>query len=146
MEVSGSHNTSACLDINSSRGSSIDPDHLTRFSSKDLSMNDLKTCLTEFLYVKDTGSSTNQLNLPTGKDYLINDVKECECQVLKNDAKDESAYEKCLSQCTTFPPCGSKSSIDSLTGEMEKEEVSAEVSEVNKSYSRSISLPVSFQY
>lgn len=150
MEVFGPHNTSACLDITSSGGSSTDPDHLTQYSSKDLSMNDLKTCLTEFFDVEDTESSTNQLNLFTGKDYVVNDVNECECQILEKDAKGKSASGKCLSKCTTFPPsCGSKSSVDSLNGEKEKEEVSAEVSEVNgsikssdKCYSRSMSLPV----
>ncbi|XP_057778947.1 uncharacterized protein LOC130997595 [Salvia miltiorrhiza] len=152
MEVFGPHNTSACLDIESSGCSSTDPDHQSQNNSKDLSMNDLKTCLTEFFDVEDSGSSTNELDLSPGKDYVVNVVKECECQGLEKSETGNSASEKCLSKCATFPPlCGPKPSVDAIIGEKEEQEedISAEVSEANdinnpsnKCYSRSKSLPV----
>ncbi|KAH6762438.1 hypothetical protein C2S52_019871 [Perilla frutescens var. hirtella] len=152
MEVFGPHNTSACLDINSSGGSSTDPDNLSQYNSKDLSMNDLKTCLTEFINGDDIESSTNQLNQSPGEENAVNVVKECDCQGQENNTTGSSASEKCLSKCATFPPlCGPKSSVDACISEKEKhkEDISAEVSEVNgsnmpsnKCYSRSKSLPV----
>lgn len=156
MEVFGPHNTSACLDIESSSCSSTDQDYLTQYNSKDLSMNDLKTCLTEFFSVEDIRSSTNELNLSPGKDCVVNVVKECECQGLEKSQTGNSASEKCLSKCATFPPlCGPKSSVDAFIGEKEEQEedISAEVPEENgickpsdKCISRSKSLPVSFHY
>lgn len=154
MEVFGPHNTSTRLDINSSGGSWTDPDHLTQYSSKDLCMNDLKTCLTELFDVEDTQSSTNQLNLSARKDFIVNDVAKCEFQVMEKDAKCNSTSEKRLSKCSTFPPSSESKSVDSSTGEKEKQdEVSAQFLEVNgsskpsdKCYSRSKSLPVSFQF
>ncbi|XP_047977013.1 uncharacterized protein LOC125219161 isoform X1 [Salvia hispanica] len=147
MEVFGPHNTSSCLYIASSGCSSTDPDHLAQKNSKDLSMNDLKTCLTEFFSVEDIGSSTNELNLSPGKDYVVNVVKECECQGLERIHTDHSASEKCLSKCASGP----KPSVDAIIGEKEEQEgdIRAEVSEVNdfnnpsnKCYPQSKSLPL----
>ncbi|KAL1545919.1 hypothetical protein AAHA92_22589 [Salvia divinorum] len=112
-------------------------------------MNELKTCLTEFFNVEDIGSSTNELN-PPGKDYVVNEVTECECQGLERIHTDYSASEKC--QGATFPPlCVPKPSVYAIIGEKEEQEgdISAEVSKVNdfnnpfnKCSSRSNSLPV----
>lgn len=156
MEVSGPNNRPACLDIKSSGGSSTDSDHLTQFNSEDLSMNDLKTCLNEVFDVEDTRSSTDELDPSHGTDYVVNVVKQCECEGLEKSRTCSSAYGKCLSKCATFPPLGGpRSSVDAIIGEKEKqeEEISAEVPDVNgpskpsnKCYSRSLSLPVSFRY
>lgn len=151
MEVSGPINTSSCLDI--SGGSSTDSDHLTQDHTEGLSMNDLKTCLNVVFEAEDTESSTDELSPSPGKDYAVNFVKECECEGLE---KIRTCSGKCLSKCATFPPLGApRSSVDAVIGEKEQQEeesgdvlpeVNGSSKPSNKCYSRSLSLPVSFQY
>ncbi|KAK6140314.1 hypothetical protein DH2020_025951 [Rehmannia glutinosa] len=139
-------------DISSSGGSSTDPHNLIQNNSKDLSMTDLKTCLTELLSIEDTGISTSGFILSPGRNDTINVVRENECKDLEKSTSGYSASKKCFSKCATFPPLREpKSSGAVFMGEKEKHEkdITAEVSEGNGStkhssqcYSRSISLPV----
>ncbi|KAL2250540.1 UNVERIFIED_CONTAM: hypothetical protein Sindi_2176300, partial [Sesamum indicum] len=150
MEVCVPCNTPACLDISSS-GSSQDPHNGIQYDSTDISVSDLKTCLTEFLNIEDIGISISGFNLSSGKNDIGIVVKENECNHLDKSKSGNSASEKCFSKCATFPTlCGPKSSGDVfLGGEGKQEEgLNDEVSEVNgssqpvnQSYSRSMSLP-----
>lgn len=150
MEVCVPCNTPACLDISSS-GSSQDPHNGIQYDSTDISVSDLKTCLTEFLNIEDIGISISGFNLSSGKNDIGIVVKENECNRLDKSKSGNSASEKCFSKCATFPTlCGPKSSGDVfLGGEGKQEEgLNDEVSEVNgssqpvnQSYSRSMSLP-----
>ncbi|KAI3474068.1 hypothetical protein Pfo_028856 [Paulownia fortunei] len=151
MEVFVPCNTSDRLHISSSGGSSTDPDNLIQYNSKDLSMNDLKTCLTEFLNIEDTGISTSGFYQSPGKNDIGNVVTEYECKDSVKSKSGNSPSEKCFSKCATFPPLrGPKSSGDVFISEKGNEEdITAKVSEVNGSakpfnqcYSRSISLPI----
>ncbi|KAK6140274.1 hypothetical protein DH2020_025970 [Rehmannia glutinosa] len=152
MEVFFPCNTSHYPDISSSGGSSTDPHNLIQNNSKDLSMTDLKTCLTEFLSIEDTGISTSGFILSPGKNDTVNVVRENECKDLEKSTSGYSASKKCFSKCATFPPLREPKSSGALfMGEKEKHEkdITAEVSEGNGSnkhssqcYSRSISLPV----
>ncbi|KAL8480509.1 hypothetical protein ACS0TY_027156 [Phlomoides rotata] len=146
MEVVVTCNTSACLDISNSGGSATDTHHLSQYDSKDLSMNELQTCLTEILNIETIGTSTNGLSLSPEKNDIGNVVKEHEHKGSHKNTTCSSASEKCLSKCATFPPLHEPKSA----GEREKHEetITAEVSEINgstkplnKCYSRSISLP-----
>ncbi|KAK6140171.1 hypothetical protein DH2020_026169 [Rehmannia glutinosa] len=112
-------NTSHYPDISSSGGSSTDPHNLIQNNSKDLSMTDLKTCLTELLSIEDTGISTSAFILSPGK----NDTQVCYISASREP----------------------KSSVAVFMGEKEKHEkdITAEGSTKHSSqcYSRSISLP-----
>ncbi|PIN11952.1 hypothetical protein CDL12_15417 [Handroanthus impetiginosus] len=151
MEVCVPRNTSGHLDISSSTGSSTDPHNPIQHSSSDLSMNELKTCLTEFLNIEEIGISTNGVNLSPRKDGIGNVVTDYECKVSDKSTSGDLASEKHFGKCATFPPFhGPKISGDVVLGEKgkNKEDITAEVSEVNGSgkasdqcYSRSISLP-----
>ncbi|KAK6146939.1 hypothetical protein DH2020_017851 [Rehmannia glutinosa] len=147
MEVFFPCNTSHYPDISSSGGSSTDPHNLIQNNSKDLSMTDLKTCLTELLSIEDTGISTSGFILSPGKNDTVNAVRENECKDLeKSTSSGYSASKKCFSKCATFPPLREpKSSVAVFMGEKEKHEkdITAEGSTKHSSqcYSRSISLP-----
>lgn len=142
------NNTSVHLDISNSGGSGTDTHHLTQYNSKDLSMNDLRTCLNEILNIEAVGTSTNGLSMCTENSDTCNVVKEHERKGSHKNTTCNSTSEKCLSKYATFPPLHEPKS----SGEREKHEeaVTSEVSEINgstkplnKCYSRSISLPVS---
>ncbi|KAK4419104.1 hypothetical protein Salat_2323200 [Sesamum alatum] len=132
----------------SSSGSSPDPHNPIQYDSTDISVSDLKTCLTEFLNIEDIGISISGFNLSSGKNDVGIVVKEDECKHLDKSNSGNSSSEKCFSKCATFPPlCGPKSSGDGGKGKQE-EGLNDEVSEVNGSsqplsqcYSRSMSLP-----
>ncbi|KAG8374305.1 hypothetical protein BUALT_Bualt11G0117900 [Buddleja alternifolia] len=144
MEVCVPRNTS-------SYGSSTDPLSPTHYSSGDLSMNDLKACLTDFLNNKDLEISTSDINTSPGEYDTCNVEKEDEPKDSDKSKCSSATFKKCFSKCVAFPPPGEpKSSVDGLLVGEEKQDVdiTAEVSEVNgctKSvshcYSQSVLLP-----
>ncbi|KAL6534260.1 hypothetical protein OROHE_013185 [Orobanche hederae] len=153
MEVFAPCKTSHCQSISSSRGSSAtNPRNIILSDSKDLSMTDLQTCLTELLNVEDVGISTSGFNLSPEKNDTGAVVKKFECKDLdKGHASGYSRSEKCLSKCATFPPLHGPRCSNVFIGEKGKHEegITAENSEGDGSakslipcYSRSTSLPV----
>lgn len=150
MEICVPGENSACLDISSSIGSSTDPHNPVSYSSAELCMNDLKTCLTELL--ENVEIPTGTLDPSPGRINTSIGVRECECRDLERIA----ASDKCLSKRATFPPHNApKSPEDLLSDETAKHknvivEDSAEngpTKPLNRCFPRSTSLPVStFHY
>ncbi|GFP98354.1 hypothetical protein PHJA_001979300 [Phtheirospermum japonicum] len=142
MEVFIPSKTSHCPETSISGGSSATDPHNLIQNKENLSMTDLKTCLTELMNVEQTRISTGGFNLAPEKNDISTEVRESEC-------KDS---EKCLSKSATFPPPRvPKLSGEVFAGEKGKpeEDVTYEVSDGNglaktfdRCYSRSTSLPV----
>ncbi|KAI3447666.1 hypothetical protein Pfo_004331 [Paulownia fortunei] len=148
MEVCVPCDTPACQDISSNSGSSTDPSNSTNYGSGDLSMNDLKICLTEFVSVEDIEISTSGFNLSLGNNNNCNVVREDECKDSDKRNSSNSTSEKCFGNHVAFLALGErKSSVDGLLdGEKGLEDYkTSQVNETAKSvdqcYSRSISLP-----
>ncbi|KAL0336843.1 UNVERIFIED_CONTAM: hypothetical protein Scaly_1959400 [Sesamum calycinum] len=78
MEACGANKTLACQNITNNCGSVADPSDSTNYSPGDLSMDDLKTCLTEFLSVENIEISGGGFNPSFGKNYKDNVAKEDE--------------------------------------------------------------------
>lgn len=151
MEVVVPSNSPACQDIRSNSESSTAPSNSTNHSSGDLSMNDLKICLTEFLSIEDIEISTSGFNLSPGNNNKCNVVREDECKNSDKKKSSNSASKKCTSNCVAFTALGEpKSSIDGLLGgekgqeDYKTSEVNGCAESVDQCYSQSISLPVSF--
>ncbi|KAL3628602.1 hypothetical protein CASFOL_027648 [Castilleja foliolosa] len=138
MEVFNPSKTSHCPETSNISGSSATDPHNLIQNKEDLSMTDLKTCLTELMNVEETGTSTGGFNLAPEKNDTSTEVRESGCE----------DSEKCLSKSATFPPRSPKVSGDVFVGEKgnDEEDVIYEVSEgsglaVTRCYSRSTSLP-----
>ncbi|KAL3825980.1 hypothetical protein ACJIZ3_022009 [Penstemon smallii] len=151
MEVCIPCNTSAGQDISSNKGSSTDPLYQPHYNSRDLSIDDLEICLTQYLNIESIEISTSRHYLSPEKNDIVNVVKEDGQKDLNESKSSILASAKCLSKCSTFPPHGvPKSDFDGLLGVEEKQEDDkiAEVPEVNgcaksvnQGHSRSVSLP-----
>ncbi|KAL3642508.1 hypothetical protein CASFOL_013323 [Castilleja foliolosa] len=139
MEVFIPYKTSHCPEACISNGSSATDPHNLIQNKEDLSMTDLKACLSELMNSEEAGISSGAFNLAPENST---EVRESECE--------DSG--KCLSKSSTFlPPCGPKLSNDVFLVEKGKHEEyrTHEVSEGNGSAntfnmcnSQSTSLPV----
>lgn len=78
MEARRANKTPACQNITNNCGSVGDPSNSTNYSRGDLSMDDLKTCLTESLSVENIEISGGGFNPSFGKNYKDNVAKEDE--------------------------------------------------------------------
>ncbi|CAI9780134.1 unnamed protein product [Fraxinus pennsylvanica] len=124
-----------------------------RHCASDLSMSDLKTCLTEFLNIEDVAISSCGFT-PTPQKNVIGNVVRID-EHTDPDVRELSnlASDNCLSKCATFPPLGGhkSSTVELVVGkEKQGDDIASKVSfpngyakSVNQSCSRSISLPTS---
>ncbi|XP_073310708.1 uncharacterized protein [Primulina huaijiensis] len=134
-------------------GSAADPCRCDHRNLRNLSGNDLETCLSEFLNAKDNKLSTSSIYQFADKNVTGNVVREAKQDDLDKKIFCSSASEKSISKSATFlRPGDPKSSVHGLlVGKLKQEDViTAEVSEanecdksVNPHYSQSISLPKS---
>ncbi|KAL3839565.1 hypothetical protein ACJIZ3_024156 [Penstemon smallii] len=151
MEVCVPFNTSSGQDSSSNSGSPTDPLNQALYSSKELSGDDLGTCLTQHLNIEDSEISTRGCNLSPKKNDMVSVVREDGHKYSDQSKFSNSASEKCFSKCASFPPLDEpKSSVNgSLRGKKkQKKDKAAEASEVidnakyiNQCYSGSVSLP-----
>ncbi|KAL2533741.1 Uncharacterized protein Adt_07092 [Abeliophyllum distichum] len=142
MDVCVLHNTPGPQDITSLSESSTDPPDSACYSASDLSLNDLKTCLTEFLNIEDVATSSCSLT-PTPENNVIGNVVRIDEN--KNPDLSESsrtASENRLSKCATFSLGEHISSTAELVDGKEKQgdDITAKVSSPN-GYAKSGSLP-----
>ncbi|PIN11202.1 hypothetical protein CDL12_16203 [Handroanthus impetiginosus] len=154
MEVCIPSNMPACQDLRNDAGSSMDPSNSTTYSPRDLSMNDLKTCLTELLIDEDQ-ISTRGVNLSPGKNNNGNVVKEDDFKNSDKRKTRSAASGKCFSKCVSCSAlCDRKSSIDGLSSEEKGQEndITSEAYEengctksVDQCYSQFISRPIPLQ-
>ncbi|GER54354.1 BRI1-KD interacting protein [Striga asiatica] len=148
MEVSVPGNTSHYLD--SCCGSlTAYPHDLIHNDSENLSMSDLKTCLTELSNIEETRISTSGCHLSPEKNCIRNVGRESDCEDLSKSVFGSLSAGKCISKCATFPPVHEpKSTGDVTVGEKGKHvgDTTVEASDGNGSakpacYARSTSLP-----
>lgn len=151
---------SSAQDISSLSESSTDPPDLTRHDSGYLSMNDLKNCLNEFVNIEELEIGTRGLTPSPEENDIDNAEKEVEHNQSHGNKWNSLASDKHFSKCSKFSsPASSdehkKFPAEELLDGKEKQgsDITAEVSALNgdaksanQSYSRCISLPVSFTF
>ncbi|XP_073066591.1 uncharacterized protein [Primulina eburnea] len=150
MEVCVPYTPSA-QDKSDDGGSAADPWLRDYCNLRDVSVNDLETCLSEFLNIEDNKPSTSSFHQFAEKNGTCNVVREDKQDGFDKKNSYGSASEKCLSKSDTFPlPGEPKSSVDGLLVGIGKQEdiITVEGSEPNGcgkfvSYSQSILLPKS---
>ncbi|XP_073282087.1 uncharacterized protein [Primulina huaijiensis] len=142
--------TPAAQDKSNDGGSDADPWRRDYCNLRDLSVNALETCLSEFLNIEDNKPSTSSFYQFADKNGTCHVVREGKQDGFDKKNSYGSASEKCLSKSDTFPlPGEPKSSVDGLLVGLGKQGdvITVEVSEPNGcgkfvNYSQSILLPI----
>jgi len=149
MEVCVPIKTSLRKEISCNRGSVIGPRNPSHCVSRNLSVDDLERCLSQYLSIEDNKISTTGCDLKPTKNIAVNLVREEECEHLDDSTSSDSSPENGISKCATFLPMGESKSIVDRSSSEEKEledNKAAEVSVTDEcaesaDHSRSVSLP-----
>ncbi|XP_073141918.1 uncharacterized protein [Henckelia pumila] len=143
MEVWVPCNTPTSQNIRGNSGFSLDPHNLTRCNARDISMNELKTCFTEFLNIQDSKKSTSGFCMSSDRNAIGNVKKEDGHEDYNNSISCSSVSEKLFNEYATFTPAG-ELEVEELYGgkEMQETHVNAELPEVNSSVKQSLRTPV----
>ncbi|XP_075517342.1 uncharacterized protein LOC142551809 isoform X2 [Primulina tabacum] len=131
MEVWVPCNTPTPQNISGNSGFSLDPHNFTRCNARDNTMNELKTCFTEFLNIQDGQKSMSGFCLSSDRNAIGNVVKkEVGHEDSNKSTSSSSASEKLFNECATFTPPG-KLKVEELFGrkEMQETDVTAEIPE-----------------
>ncbi|KAL0426343.1 UNVERIFIED_CONTAM: hypothetical protein Slati_2809100 [Sesamum latifolium] len=134
MEACGANKTPACQNITNNCGSVADPSDSTNCSPGDLSMVDLKTCLTEILSVENIEISGGGFNPSFGKNYKDNVAKEDDDEDSdKVKSSNSASAEHFSNTAASFDE--PKSSIAAVLSGVNRQEVekTSEASKVNRS-------------
>ncbi|XP_075509237.1 uncharacterized protein LOC142545761 [Primulina tabacum] len=144
MEVWVPCNTSTHQNISSNSGYSLDPHNLTRCNARDITMNELKTCFTEFLNIQESQKSLSGFCLSSDRKAIGHVVKkEDGHEDSNNSISSSSASEKLFNEYATFTPPG-ELEVEELFGgkDIQETDVTAGLPEVNSSVKQSLSTPV----
>lgn len=147
MEVSIPSDTSAPQNLSSLSELPTDLPDSAHNHAEDLSINDLQNCLIETLTTEDVEISTCGFTPSLEKNDISNAVRKHENEDSNASDLSNLSSEKCISKCATFPPFGEhKSSAKELCNRKGKQGNDITAKSVDQSYSRAISLPVSFSF
>ncbi|KAK4432378.1 hypothetical protein Salat_0999900 [Sesamum alatum] len=134
MEACVANKTPACQNIINNCGSVADPSDSTNYSPGDLSMDDLRTCLTEVLSVEHIETSSGSFNPSFGENYKDNVAKEDEHKDSDKMKSSNSASEEHFSKCAASLDEPKSSVAGSLSGvNGQEDDKTSEASKVNLS-------------
>ncbi|XP_073052593.1 uncharacterized protein [Primulina eburnea] len=131
MEVWVPCNTPTSQNISGNSGFSLDPHNFTICNARDNTMNELKTCFTEFLNIQDDQKSMSGYCLSSDRNAIGNVVKKEVGPENSNKSTSSSlASEKLFNEYATFTPPG-ELKVEKLFGgkEMQETDITAELPE-----------------